>query len=108
MTINPLDLTLSTPNATVQSLVNELFIDQWKTNVTYERYYAACEPLSCSYLINERGNLLYVISTTVGLFGGLSVVLKLIIPTIIKIRQHVIMRYRRRVQPAVSVIFIPE
>jgi hypothetical protein len=107
-TIRPLDPTLSASNATVQSLVNALMIDRWETSVFYERYYEACAPLSCSYLINKRANPLYIISTIVGLCGGLSVVLKLISPVIVRIGQRCIIRRQRRVQPAVSVIMTSE
>ncbi len=108
MTTRPLDSRRSTPHATVQSLIDELLIDRWETHIIYERYYAACEPLSCSYTTTERANLLYIISTVVGLFGGLSVVFKLITPVIVGIGQHVGMRCRRRIRPRVSVIVIPE
>ncbi len=107
ITIRPLDPLLSNPNVTVQSLVNELLIVGWETNVIYEQYYAACKPLFCSYSISERANVAVIISTIVGLFGGLSVVLKLIIPTLVIIIQHIIMHHRRqRIQPRVSVIAI--
>jgi hypothetical protein len=108
ITTRPLNLTRSNPYATVQSLVNELLIDRWETNVVYERYYAACKPFSCSYSTTERANLLYIISTIVSLFGGLSVVFKLITPTIVSIGQHVRMNRQRRIRPSVSVIAIPE
>ena len=108
ITTRPLDSRRSTPYATVQSLVDELLIARWETNVAYERYYAACEPLSCSYTTSERANLLYIISAIVGLYGGLSVVFKLITPTIVRIGQLCSMRRQRRIRPSISVIGIPE
>jgi hypothetical protein len=48
--------------------------------------------------------LVYIITTIIGFFGGLTVALKIIIPTLIKIAQYLIMYRRRRVEPNVAVI----
>ena len=50
-TVDPLDATLSSPNATVQSLIDTLLVDRWETRVTYEQYYATCAPLACTYTL---------------------------------------------------------
>ena len=98
-TIRPLDYTVSSPNATVQSLMDALMVDRWESSVTYESYYAACAPLSCTYVIRDRANPLYVITAIIGLFGGLNASLKLIIPVFVKIVRYLIMRRRQRVDP---------
>lgn len=93
-TICPLDLTFSVPKAAVQYLVSKLLINRWENNVCYERYYTACEPLSCSYSITKQTNLLYIISTIISLFSGLSIVLKQVIPVAVNIGLHGIRRHR--------------
>ena len=100
VTFRPLDPTLSTPNETVQSLVNTLMVVEWQTSVMYERYYTACEPLSCTYSINQQANPLYVISTIIGLYGGLSVVFKLIVPVTVRFIRPLMLYRRQQVQPA--------
>ena len=103
-TLFPLDPTLSAPNTTVQSLVDTLFIDRWQTSVTYERYYDACAPLSCSYSITEQANPVYVISTIFGLYGGLSVALEILVPVTVRLGQHFLIHRRRRIRPSISTI----
>ena len=108
VSVRPLDPRRSDPTATVQSLLEELLIDQWETEFIYEKYYTACQPLSCSYLTSERVNVLIITNTIVGLFGGLSVVFRLIAPALISIIHRIVIRRRRQVNPIVSVIAIPE
>lgn len=108
ISIRPLDARRSDPTVTVQSLLNELFIDQWKSELIYEKYYTACQPLYCSYLTSERVNILVITNTIVGLFGGLSVVFRLMAPILISIVHRIIIHRRRQIHPIVSVIPIPE
>ncbi len=104
ITIRPLNSTLSPPNVTVQSLMDTLMVDRWESSIIYEHYYATCAPLSCTYLIKERANPIYIITTIIGFFGGLIVALKIIVPILMKIAQYLIMRRRQRVEPSVAVI----
>lgn len=107
MDIPPLNSTYSDPNVTVQSLVDQLMIDEWETGVNYTNYYNACQPISCSYSVNERANIVYIIGNIIGLFGGLSVILKLFTPIIVDIGYYVTRhRQQRQVQPSVSTISI--
>jgi len=99
ITFHPLDSILSIPNGTVQSLVDTLMVVEWQTSVIYERYYKACAPLSCTYSVNQQANPLYVISTIIGLYGGLSVVFKLIVPFLVRTGRDITLRRRRQVQP---------
>ncbi|CAF3367477.1 unnamed protein product [Rotaria sp. Silwood1] len=103
-TVNPLNSTLSSFNSTVQSLVDRLLVDQWETNVSYEQYYRACTPLSCTYTIRERRNLAYIITSIIGLYGGLTIVLKLIVPELVKIGQYLIMRRRQALRSTKVVV----
>lgn len=98
-TFRPLQATLSSPDATVQSLMDALMVDRWTTNITYEHYYAACAPLSCTYVVRERANPIYMITTIIGFFGGLNVSLKLIVHLFVKMTQRLVMRGRRQVEP---------
>lgn len=91
----PLNPNTSSPNATVQSLVDALFVEQWDSNLNYDKYYSECAPNSCTYLRTERANPVYAITTIAGLYGGLTVVLKLAAPFLAKLGQQII-NYRRR------------
>jgi len=49
-------------NATLYSIVNQLFIENWQTNI--------------SYLINSFSQVVYVLTILIGLYGGLNISLK--------------------------------
>ncbi|CAF1368789.1 unnamed protein product [Rotaria sp. Silwood1] len=72
------------PKTTVGEIINELMIERWYENVRYEEYYQQCAPEQCSYLLPFRNNALYIVTTVIGLFGGLSVALKIIVPIIVR------------------------
>jgi hypothetical protein len=101
MIFRALDPALSSSNVTVHSLVEALLIDEWRVKIDYDHYYAACAPLYCTYSLSRRFDSVYVITTIVGLTGGLTVALKLFLPSVVKLGRY-IARYRSgAVQPMV-------
>ena len=80
------------PNTTVQNIVNELFIEQWHINASYAAFYRQFAPTYCLYSVQERKNALYVVSQILGLYGGLTVSLRFIVPYIaavlFKVKRH--------------------
>ncbi|CAF4141284.1 unnamed protein product [Adineta steineri] len=68
---------LNLPNETIETIVNRLMIDSWSTNISFSSYYQTCAPSSCTIEYIGKNNLLDVITSIVGIFGGLSVGLKL-------------------------------
>jgi hypothetical protein len=71
-----------TENTTIEELVNSLMIEQWNLSTTYENYYNECRPLQCTYILETRNNVVYIVTT---LFGGLTTTLKFILPRLIKL-----------------------
>lgn len=102
--LNPLDGSLSNPKATVQTLVDNLLIERWETNMSYEQYYNTCAPVSCTYTFDGRISLLYTITTIIGLQGGLSLSLKLFVPMIITIGYGIVSYRYRRLEQVVAMI----
>ncbi|CAF4341514.1 unnamed protein product [Rotaria sp. Silwood2] len=96
ITFRPLDLLVSSPNDTVQTLIKKLMIVQWETNINYDQYYSSCAPLQCIYFIYERISLMYSITTIVGLFGGLTVLLKIFAPILAKILRKIQIYHRQQ------------
>ncbi|CAF1034009.1 unnamed protein product [Rotaria sordida] len=72
------------PKTTVGEIIDELMIERWYENVRYEEYYQQCAPKQCSYLLTFRNNALYIVTTVIGLFGGLLVALKICVPIIVR------------------------
>lgn len=72
------------PNSTVQELLNELMIDNLSIEITFDSLYAQCNPSYCSYSYSHRFDILYIITTITGIFGGFSSILYLIAPFIVR------------------------
>ena len=67
----------------IETLVNNLFIEAWNPSYSYEKYYGHCQPLYCSYTVEKKSDILFVITRLTGLYGGLSTILKYLIPCIV-------------------------
>lgn len=83
--IMPLDATLLRyfqPDTIILNIVEALMIEQWESSINFESYFAQCQPTVCLYTFAQRFGLVNTIITIVGLAGGLSVVLRLLLPVV--------------------------
>lgn len=77
------------PNSTIADIVYALAIEDWNEKIDYELYYNRCNPINCFYTVTKKFNIPTVLTTVIGLVGGLSVILRILIPPIIKfLRQY--------------------
>ncbi|CAF3928434.1 unnamed protein product [Adineta steineri] len=60
------------PNTTIETLLNHMFVSQWFQNISFDLYYNQCAPRSCEYSYALEYNSLYVVTTVIALFGGLT------------------------------------
>ena len=67
-------------NETLLTIVNELFIDKWLTNVSFDFYYSSCALKQCSYTFIKRFDLIYMLTIFISTFGGLAKIWYFIIP----------------------------
>ena len=67
------------------TIFENLMIEQWSNNASYSAFFDHCNPLYCIYSNNERPSVIFIIAILVGIFGGLNVVLKLLIPLILRV-----------------------
>jgi hypothetical protein len=67
-------------NTSVGSLFDELFIESWFRQYDYEAFFRTCEVSMCVYTYTQRSDILYVVTTIIGLIGGLTIVFRLICP----------------------------
>lgn len=84
------------PNDTIEVIVSNLMIEEWQFDIDYDNYYAACAPTSCTYTISEQLDIIYTVTAIVGLFGGLSLSLRIIIPIVAQLIIWVIITYQER------------
>jgi beta-lactamase regulating signal transducer with metallopeptidase domain len=71
-------------NSTIEELVNQLMVEEWNRSIIYENYYNECQPSQCTYTHQTKNSIIYIVTTLVGLIGGLITVLKLIVPRLVK------------------------
>jgi hypothetical protein len=73
----------------IEILANKLFIQSWNNKSSFELYFNQCHPLKCQYTYQSRLILIYMITTIIGLTGGLTVALRLLAPLIVKLAPKV-------------------
>ncbi|CAF1165270.1 unnamed protein product [Adineta steineri] len=71
------------PTSTVQSIIDELMIENWTMNIFYDKYYSECAPSSCTYLKITRRDFVHVLKKLISLLSSLTLILGLIIPFVI-------------------------
>ncbi len=93
-------------NATtsVEYIVENLMIEEWNNQTSFESYFEQCNPFLCTYTYNLRGDISYVFATIIGLIGGLITIFQLIIPFIVT----VIRRWRQNRRTNVTLSMIDE
>jgi hypothetical protein len=60
------------PSTTIEKLLSQLFVSDWSKNISFDRYFNECAPQSCQYSYSMQYNALYVVTTLLALFGGLT------------------------------------
>jgi hypothetical protein len=79
-------------NSTVEMLLNKIMIDNITNDINFDLFYSQCNPTYCSYSYAHRFDAWFIITTNIGIFGGLSFVLKMIAPFI----ATVILKWKNR------------
>ena len=90
------------PNSTIQKLVDNLMIEDWNLTKMYDRYYNECQPTQCTYTLETRNDIIYIVTTLIGTGGGVMTVLELVVPRLVKLVMYII-RKLKRVIPEVSI-----
>jgi hypothetical protein len=107
MNVTALDTSLPTQyfiNSTIEELLDNLMVEQWNSSQLYDSYYNECQPAQCTYTYVTKNDIIYIVTTLVGLVGGLITVLELVVPRLVKLFVRYILRQRRvtRVVPIVQ------
>ena len=84
MDFDELNLDVFQPKSRVQQIFDQLMVNQWQENVSFNLYFEQCKPVVCTYTFSERLDLTYIVTTIIGLLGGLTVSLKNIVPPVVK------------------------
>ncbi|UJR12054.1 hypothetical protein I4U23_016232 [Adineta vaga] len=62
-----------TINMTIESIVKQLFIEEYLHNITYEKYFDECAVSSCRYSYIDKMNIIDGITNLISLYGGLMI-----------------------------------
>jgi len=99
-TMNP-NVTSRFPiNSSILTIMNALGIEEWNEQINYDSYYKNCNPVKCFYTITKNLYISTIITTITGLFGGLSVVLKILIPLMIQLVRWFLNKQRETIMVA--------
>ncbi|CAF0935258.1 unnamed protein product [Adineta steineri] len=71
------------PTSTIQSIVDNMMIEDWIPLFSYDKYYSECAPSSCTYLKKFRRDFVHVLKKLISLLSSLTLILGLIIPLVI-------------------------
>lgn len=71
-------------NSSIQTLLDDLFVEEWHIKSSYSVFYLSCSPTYCSYRAQETHGILFVLSRILSFYGGITVSLHLLIPYMIK------------------------
>ena len=88
MNITTLDSNRSSrflPTTTLEQIIFNLFIENWTTSENFDVYYQLCQPDTCTYILTENYGLITMITMVISYMGGLSVIFRLTLPSVIKI-----------------------
>ncbi|CAF4922381.1 unnamed protein product, partial [Rotaria socialis] len=83
----------------IDSIVRELFVENFHIQASYNSYFNACAPVHCSYNRARRFNSIYIITTLIALYGGLNAAFYIITPYLIDLLLFVKERIFRRDRP---------
>lgn len=97
--LNSFQLLSFFPNTTIAKIFEQQMVERWDTEKNFSSYYSVCAPAECTYTLVQRNTLIYVMTMIIGLFGGLSVVIRLISPWIVRFARHIRLQFKQRNQP---------
>jgi hypothetical protein len=88
-TVHPLvhdtSLTQFPPNTSLSLIVKQMMIEEWNDTFSFDRYYKTCLPKHCAYSFTKRAkDSVGIVLLLVSSIGGLTEILLLITPLIVK------------------------
>ena len=70
-------------------VLNYNLIDLTSFNLSYPSYFAACNVQRCTHLRQQKAQPMVIVTTVLGLIGGLKVILRLLIPLVVKVGKNI-------------------
>lgn len=83
-------------NTTIGELVQNLLIEDWNNQSSYENYFSVCQPQICQYTITSHSTFTFIIITIIGLIGGLVKIYRFLIPLLVRFVRRYMLPFVRR------------
>ncbi|CAF1033159.1 unnamed protein product [Adineta steineri] len=83
-------------------LLEQMFVESWSNQIIYNKYFHSCAPKSCSHKKTQRYTFWNILLILIGLFNGLSMILRFLAPLIIKIWPFLRKKIRRPISSAIQ------
>lgn len=81
-------------NDTIETLANEMFIESWTTNASYERFFNSCAPSYCTSIEYYRFDELELLTTFLSVYAGISFGTRILAKLLVKVAQKIRNRFR--------------
>lgn len=93
-------LTRFPPRTLLSHIIEEMMIENWTVDESFDQYYSACRPNYCTYVhIQQNQHFLTVITSLISLVGGLTAALRILVPLLVKL---LFFRSKSRAKPTRS------
>ena len=87
------------PSTTLDTIISNLFVESWTKSADFTAYYYQCQPDVCTYTYLGRSEPIYIITTVISLLSGLTVILRVLVPSVVKtVRRIYQYRFEHREQ----------
>jgi hypothetical protein len=73
----------------INIMMQKMMTEPWIADVNYSAYFEQCQPIDCKYTYTVKYDFIYMITTVIGLIGGLTTILQIVISyAVILIRRY--------------------
>ena len=59
-------------NSILLEIFSNMMLEEWNSQISYEKYFSICNVSVCTVTYVNVGNVIYIITTIIGLIGGLT------------------------------------
>ena len=94
--LNSSSMIVFTPNTSVASILSHVLVDHWIQAKHFSGYYHVCKPIQCTYVVYKKPNIVYLITLLIGLYGGLTVALRIVAPILVQYKRSICCCFNRR------------
>ncbi|CAF1575414.1 unnamed protein product, partial [Adineta steineri] len=69
----------------ISHIVDNMMLENWTAVAFHQSFYETCQPSLCTYSYQTRNSISSVITIVIQLVGGLTIILKILVPKIVKL-----------------------